>query len=89
MDKLDGFNGSHYIINYKENYDDNDDCFTKARVILLSVLARLLRAFPGLPYLAMIIFIFNMISVIFNMMMVMTMMMMMMIMLLCIVDVEG
>ena len=83
MDKLDGFNGLHYIINYKENYDDNDDCFTKARVILLSVLARLLRAFPGLPYLAMIIFIFNMISVIFNMMI------MMMIMLLCIVDVEG
>ena len=83
MDKLDGFNGSHYIINHKENDDDNDDCFTKARVILLSVLARLLRAFPGLPYLAMIIFIFNMISVIFNMMI------MMMIMLLCIVDVEG
>ena len=47
---------------YMENDDANDDasdddCLTKVQKIQLNVLARLLRALPGLPYLQIIIII--------------------------------
>ena len=47
-----------YMNNDDANDDDSDDdCLTKVHEIQLNVLARLLRALPGLPYLQIIIII--------------------------------